>query len=153
MIKWYHGQDQVGSGTYLDTSSGELLSLSPDGGVLPGAVESRFLKAPMPLMLLLAPVMGLVFILFLPFAGILVLSSFAVSLVKYRTVEGIATARATAIQMAAPRRQPGVSFLHEQSFNGDRSGRTRRTELRSDDSSFIDRLEKEISERRHLGEK
>jgi hypothetical protein len=49
-------------------TSGEFVRVAPGGGVLPGAHSDVYLRVLAPFMLLLTPVLGMVFVVFLPLA-------------------------------------------------------------------------------------
>jgi hypothetical protein len=57
------------AGTYWNMMNGERVDLD-QAGVLPGDAGTNYIKAPMAVMLAAAPVIGLVFAVFLPFIGI-----------------------------------------------------------------------------------
>jgi K+-transporting ATPase c subunit len=57
------------AGTYWNMMNGERVDLD-QAGVLPGDAGTKYIKAPMAVMLAAAPVIGLIFAVFLPFIGI-----------------------------------------------------------------------------------
>jgi len=59
-------------------------------GMLPGDGQTRYIKAPAAVMILAAPVIGLVFAVFLPFIGI----AMTVTLLAKKLAQGIASAAA-----------------------------------------------------------
>ncbi|HKQ61016.1 MAG TPA: hypothetical protein VJS92_06980 [Candidatus Polarisedimenticolaceae bacterium] len=69
-MKRYTGGQAVQAGFYLDLRTWEVTSLSGRGGTLPGAAETRYLRVPLPLLLVFAPLMGLAYVVFLPLIGI-----------------------------------------------------------------------------------
>lgn len=70
MLRLKHkGGETVQRGTYWSFSTGERLSLEKPG-VLPGDGSSTYYKAHPILILLAAPILGLVYAVFLPFIGI-----------------------------------------------------------------------------------
>jgi hypothetical protein len=62
--------EQVKAGFYWRMAQWQLLTVAEDGDALPGEAGERYLRIPALLMLLLAPVMGALFVVFLPFIGI-----------------------------------------------------------------------------------
>ncbi len=63
----------VGRGTYWSFGSGRLLRLREEG-VLPGPRENRWLRIPAAVLLLvLGPLLGLLFVMCLPVAGIVLI--------------------------------------------------------------------------------
>jgi len=59
----------VKAGTYWNLSNGNRVQMEQEG-VLPGSGTTRYIKAPVAVMLMSAPVIGLLFAVFLPFIGI-----------------------------------------------------------------------------------
>ena len=64
-----NGGHTVQAGTYWNLTNGNRVQMEQEG-VLPGSGKTRYLKAPVAMMLMAAPVIGLVFAVFLPFIGI-----------------------------------------------------------------------------------
>ena len=63
------GGNVVAAGTYWSFSEGEVVRLERDSA-LPGSASSRFFRLPLAALLLLSPLLGLLFVMFLPVAGI-----------------------------------------------------------------------------------
>jgi len=63
------GGHTVKAGTYWNLSNGNRVQMEQEG-VLPGSGQTRYIKAPVAVMLMAAPVIGLLFAVFLPFIGI-----------------------------------------------------------------------------------
>ena len=63
------GGNKVAAGTYWNMANGNRVNMEQEG-VLPGDGKSRYIKAPVAVMLMAAPAIGLVFAMFLPFIGI-----------------------------------------------------------------------------------
>ena len=63
------GGDTVEPGLYWNRQEWEIVTISRARGVLPGAPEVRYSRLPMVLMLALAPIMGGLFVMFLPLIG------------------------------------------------------------------------------------
>ncbi len=63
------GGTLVKSGYYWNTRSWTVIDVPREGGVLPGTAETRYLAVPWPLLLVILPVMGGLFVVFLPFIG------------------------------------------------------------------------------------
>ncbi|MGD2079679.1 MAG: hypothetical protein PVG55_02710 [Nitrospirota bacterium] len=68
-MKKYRGGNKVGKGSYWDLSSGRREDIEQEG-TLPGDENSTFVRVPSMLMLLLGPVLGLLYVIALPFIGI-----------------------------------------------------------------------------------
>ena len=82
------GQKAV-AGTYWNLANGNRVNMEQEG-VLPGDGKARYIKAPVAVMLVAAPVIGLVFAVFLPFIGI----AMTLSLIGKKLVDGVASAAA-----------------------------------------------------------
>jgi hypothetical protein len=63
------GGNMVAAGTYWNVSTGARVDIDKEG-MLPGDGKTTYVKVPGIMMLLMAPILGLVFAVFLPFIGI-----------------------------------------------------------------------------------
>lgn len=63
------GGGRVKGGFYWDLAKWTILTIPREGGFLPGGPERGYLRIPALLLLLLAPAMGGLYVLFLPFIG------------------------------------------------------------------------------------
>jgi hypothetical protein len=59
----------VKGGCYLNRDQLDLVVVSGPQGTLPGRQRDRYLRIPAPAMLVLAPVLGGLFVVFVPLAG------------------------------------------------------------------------------------
>ena len=73
----YRGEGQVKSGFYWNMKKWEIVTISGSGGVLPGTNAERYVKLPILLLMAVAPVLGLVYVVFLPFIGFAMLFGLA----------------------------------------------------------------------------
>ena len=64
----YTGTQDVEPGLYLNTKTFRLTTLERPG-LLPGTLNDRYRRVPMLLMLAAAPLVGLAYVVFLPFIG------------------------------------------------------------------------------------
>jgi len=71
MFSQHHGGCIVDGGVYWSRRAMEFVPVPPSGGTLPGGNEDAYVRTPILLVLVLAPVMGLAFAMFLPLSGIL----------------------------------------------------------------------------------
>ncbi len=69
-MKRFEGLSRVPGGFYFNQKSWDLVTVSGKAGVLPGTTSDQYLKMPLLLMLLGAPVFGATLVMFLPFVGI-----------------------------------------------------------------------------------
>ena len=67
MQRIYQPGEAAPTGTYWSIKSFEMVQIAQDGDCLP-AGNGKFVRAPLALMLLIAPLTGLAFVVFLPFA-------------------------------------------------------------------------------------
>ena len=99
------GNTKVSGGYYLSTSSFAVEVVPAEGGTLPGS--GKFIKVPFPLLFAVLPVIGLAFLIFLPFIGF-ALVAYAVS----RKVAAVFTTHATDLAATiAPDMATGAAYL------------------------------------------
>ncbi len=72
----YKGGNRVESGTYWDLSSGQRIDVA-DEAVLTGDNSATYLKVSAGVMLLAGPVIGLLYVVLLPFIGIATVAAVA----------------------------------------------------------------------------
>jgi hypothetical protein len=66
----YTGGQTVKAGFYWNRGKWAAEVVPPEGGTLTGAAETRYTRVPWPMLLVVAPVMGGAFAMFLPFLGL-----------------------------------------------------------------------------------
>lgn len=101
------GGGTVPAGFYWNTAEWEIVTLSGKGGVLPGDSGARYVKIPVVAMLGLAPMMGALYVMFLPFIGFAMLAEFAgkkVGALAKRSAEDVAGT-------LVPEMRPGEAYL------------------------------------------
>lgn len=101
------GGAKVDAGFYWNKKEWEMVTLSGKGGVLPGNPDTHYVKVPLLAMLVMAPLMGGLYVMFLPFIGFALLFDYAGRRL-YRAVKGGATDAAAAV---APAWRPGEAHL------------------------------------------
>ena len=84
-----NGGQTVQAGTYWNMANGSRVQMEQEG-MLPGSGTTRYIKAHVAVMLMAAPLIGLVFAVFLPFIGIVM----TLGLVGKRLVQGLESAAA-----------------------------------------------------------
>ncbi len=117
MFTKHHGGEAVKCGTYWRRSTWEFVSIGEEGGTLMGENSEWYLRAPLPLVLVLGPVMGLLFFFTLPLSGMLVLGPFLAG--KLRTAFAAGSLNPGRVTTAA---RPGVSYLEPRLRNGGAAG-------------------------------
>jgi len=130
----YRGNQKVQSGYYFSTNTLGVEVIGEGGGTLPGACTTRYLSVPFPALFVIAPVVGLAFLIFLPLIGFVLL---AVALGKRVTGHVSREAGALAATVAPPH-ATGAAYL------GGREGEEKNEQV----SPEIEKLEKEVSDQR-----
>ena len=130
----YRGNQKVKSGYYFSTSTLGVEVISEDGGTPPGGPSAKYHSVPFPALFVIAPVVGLAFLIFLPLIGFVLL---AVALGKRVTGHVSREAGALAATVAPPH-ATGAAYL------GGREGEEKNEQV----SPEIEKLEKEVSDQR-----
>jgi len=101
------GGTMVKGGFYWNPKGWEMVTVDGPSGILPGAADDRYFRIPVLAMLLLAPVMGGLFVIFLPVIG------FALVLQHLGRLSVAATRRAAASLLAtmSPSWRPGEAYF------------------------------------------
>lgn len=135
-----NGGSRVKSGYYWNPRRWTLMPVANDGDVLAGSPSEKFLRVPLPLALALVPLMGALFVFFLPALGFILLAQ-AVGL------KAAGLFRRSAQELAAtvtPGWQPGEAHL-----TGKRAGKEGAEEKEPPAAeSSLEKLEHEIEEKR-----
>jgi hypothetical protein len=74
-MRRYFGNDWVHAGHYWHSAQWEIVTIPQEGGVLPGGSDRHYRRLPALLLLLLAPILGGLFVVFFPFIGFAVVLS------------------------------------------------------------------------------
>lgn len=72
----YRGSSWVRVGFYWNSSRWEIVTIPKGGGVLPGENDVRYVRLPLILVMLLGPMVGALYVIFLPFIGFAMLFGF-----------------------------------------------------------------------------
>jgi hypothetical protein len=89
----YTGGTTVKKGTYWNLGNGERAVLGSEG-VLPGNSRSTYLKAPAIVMVLMGPILGLIYVLVLPFIGMAMVLTVVARQVAHMLSEFVGTTAA-----------------------------------------------------------
>jgi len=128
-------------GFYWDFGNWELVTMPKEGGILPGGVERRFHQVPVLALLLIGPLMGALYVFFLPFIG------FAMVL-SYLARKGAAAVKTGASSVAAtvsPDWRPGEAYL---AGKKDEKAAEVKPDAESAQEQSLDQLQREIDEHR-----
>jgi hypothetical protein len=133
----YTGGMQVSSGYYWNPRSWEVEVVAPEGGRLKGPAGSKYMKVPFLALFAIVPLLGALFLMFLPLIGF---ALFGYAIVKKVTggVKQGATELASTIQ-------PGQFAAGEAYFTG-KPGEEKKGEAPK--TAEMEKLEKEIEERK-----
>lgn len=139
----YMGGQNVKAGFYFNLESWKVTTLSGEGGVLPGGGDTRYLRVPLPLLLVLAPMMGAAFAIFLPFIGIAMVLDFAM---KKAYAAGREALHATVVALS-PRLRTGEAYFtggadEKKTEAGESAAKTT-----DEVEARLDRIEKAIDEK------
>jgi hypothetical protein len=95
------------NGFYWNLGKWEMTLVPKQGGILPGGASERYLKVPVVALLVMAPLMGAVYAMFLPFIGFAMLFTFlgkkALAMGRSEAVDVVAT--------MSPDWRPGEAYL------------------------------------------
>jgi hypothetical protein len=133
----HQGGEQVKAGFYFNLESWEVTTLSGSGGTLAGPAQTSYLRMPLPLLLVAAPLMGAAFAIFLPFIGIAMVLDYAV---KQAWAAGREAFHATAMALG-PHTRAGEAY-----FTGHADGKKKDEKPGEQVQSKIEELEKAIDE-------
>jgi hypothetical protein len=130
----YNGNSQVKSGYYFSMSTLGVEVVGEEGGRLPGPASTRYFSVPFLLLFAIVPVVGLAFLMFLPFIGFALLG-----VAMARGVTGRLRERAGALAATvAPPHATGAAYL------GGHEAEKKNEQV----SPEIEKLEKEVAEKR-----
>ena len=130
----YHGNSKVKSGYYFSTNSLGVELVREDGGTLPGPATTRYISVPFPLLFVIIPVVGLAFLMFLPFIGFALFAYAIIERVTGHVSKGADALAAT----VAPPHATGAAYL------GGHEGEKKNEEV----SPEVEKLEKEVADKR-----
>ncbi len=102
----YTGTQQVESGLYLNMTNYTMATMNTAGN-LPGAEFETYRRIPMIVMLAAAPLLGLAFVMFLPFIGF----AMALHLIGTKTLHLVSDAATEGVRVLRPSWAPALAFL------------------------------------------
>ncbi len=106
-MRQIEGNSRVKAGFYWNRADWEIVTISGTGGVLPGDKATRYLRVPLLAMLVLPPLMGGLYVLFLPFLGFAMLFSY----VGRKVFKGVRAAADDVAESLGPAWRPGEAHL------------------------------------------
>ncbi len=117
-MKTFAGGSPVKGGYYWNTAKWEISPVRGEAGVLPGGPKDTFVKVSVPALFVLAPAIGGVYALFLPFVGF-ALATYALGRkIGLLGTQAVGDAAAT----MTPAWRPGEAYLAGRPDEGGRDG-------------------------------
>ena len=115
-MRHYQGSERVESGIYLHSRNFNIES-HVEAGPLPGSESERYYRIPPVALLIVGPVLGLVYAIFLPVVGFLMLGQ----LIATKATELALDATRASMRVLRPSWQPSMAFLSrsKQGTNGE----------------------------------
>ena len=136
----YMGEMQVAGGYYWNPRNWEVEVVPSEGGRLKGAADAKYVKLPFPVLFVVVPLLGALFLMFLPLIGF--------ALFGYAIVKKITGGMKQGATELASTMAPGGFATGEAHFTG-KPGEEKPGEAPK--SAELEKLEKEIAAKR--GEK
>ena len=103
----HEGGTKVNYGFYWSARGWDMAMIPAEGGLLPGGADRRYSRIPTFLFLLMAPFMGALYVVFLPFVGFAMLAGYAARGVKRMVTDAFMNI-AVAV---SPQWAPGEAYL------------------------------------------
>ena len=101
------GGTKANYGFYWSAKAWDMAMVPAEGGLLPGGSDRHYVRIPTFLFLLMAPVMGALYVVFLPFAGFALVAGHAL-----RALKTLATDAVMHVAVAvSPTWAPGEAYL------------------------------------------
>ena len=128
----YTGGEVVRQGFYWNADKWDVTLIERQGGELPGAASERYARVPVVAMLLVAPIMGALYVVFLPFIGVAMVLDF----VARRAARAVKAGSVALLAAVAPQWRPGEAYLaeREKAKQAKRAEKTAETEQGSDEA-------------------
>ena len=106
-MKRYYGTEKGSKGVYLNLHTGEFIQINEKVGVFPGDSETRYVRVPSFLAMIVGPFAGLAFVIFLPFAGVIGVLGF----LGYKLGQGFRAFGRSTAQLVTVGWQPGRAYF------------------------------------------
>jgi hypothetical protein len=104
MIKRIGGQFTE-KGVYISLRTGEFIMVPKEGRELPGEAKVKYVKVPLAAAVILGPIIGLSYVIFLPFIGLLALGW----MIGRLAGRGVHALRGKTGELAGSELQPGMA--------------------------------------------
>lgn len=136
-MKRYHGNEKVRPGIYFNLRQLSFTSMEDDGH-LPGTSEDVYRSVPAIALLVVGPLVGLAYVIFLPLIGFLMLGRIVLG--KLLTVTG--EAMAALARVLQPAWQPARAFLSRRR----RSSPRKKAETKARRDRWAEEMAEELAE-------
>jgi hypothetical protein len=103
----HEGGTKVNYGFYWSARAWDMAMIPAEGGLLPGGSDRHYSRIPTFLFLLMAPFMGALYVVFLPFVGFAMIAGYAARGIKRLSTDGFMNI-AVAV---SPQWAPGEAYL------------------------------------------
>ena len=105
-MKRYRGREKVEAGVYVNAKQLSFKSLE-EPGRLPGTEQDEYWQVPPVALLLAGPILGLVYVIFLPFVGLVMVAW----IITASLAEAAAAPAMAFLRVLRPAWQPATAFL------------------------------------------
>ena len=147
-MKRYYGGEVVKRGIYLSLKRKDLVTIENEEGLLPSGGNDSYFEVPPLVMIVVGPLMGLIYVIFLPFISFAMI----VGLVANKLWLGVRWIGESLLGVAAANWRPGVAYFAwwRQSKEGKkpRPHVEPKEEKKPKTPDLFSELEKEIAKRR-----
>lgn len=147
-MRRYQGGNEVKGGFYFNTNRKDLVTLEDDFGVLPGNETDTYIRVPLPVMLVGGPIIGLIYVIFLPFVAFAMVMFVGAK----KAWAGARWFGTWMLQAATASWKPGVAYLAWWRHSEKRKEQTIEaktpTAEKAETRDELSKLEKEIADRR-----
>jgi hypothetical protein len=134
----YVGGMKVGSGYYWNPRTWEVHVVGAEGGTLPGSERAHFARIPFPLLFVVVPLLGALFLIFLPVIGFALVGQ----AIFRKVVGGVKSGAEELAVNVTPGWAPGTAHL------AGKPGEEKPVDGEAKPSPELDKLQKEIEEKR-----
>lgn len=106
-MKRYYGGEVVKRGIYLNLNRKDLITIENDGEFLAGESNDSYVNVPPLAMIVVGPLMGLIYVVFLPFIGF----AMVLGLVSGKVWLGVRQIGESLLGVVTANWRPGVAYL------------------------------------------
>jgi hypothetical protein len=147
-MKRYFGNQVVKKGIYLSLKRRDFVTIENESDLLPGASDERYVKIKPIAMIVLGPIMGLMYLIFLPFISF----AMVLGLMASKALLGLRLVGESLVREATLQWIPGVAYLiwRRGSEKGERQQFQEglKEEKKPKAPDLLSELEKEIAKKR-----